>query len=170
MVFFEINWYQSFTAQFGKTPNSMMGSGSAGISRGAKMFYWKLSILLFNFLQDLWRQSHHKVLFPRTFSEALQAPGLRELPLGFICCGFNLHSLLSLRFSASALLLCHNDPEVQIDSLNFAETTQTVSQEICVFINKEKWIPPFKHVSQKPLNDFYKAQTIGKSKKRVGDK
>lgn len=74
---------------------------------------WKSNTLLFNFLQDLWRQSHHKVLFPRTFSETLQAPGLKSIASRFCFLQFQVELSSQAAVHCQGLALVSQWPRVR---------------------------------------------------------
>lgn len=160
MFFFKIDQYQGCAAQLWKTLKRTVGEvDHLGSELGCDVLL-KVKYLLFRFLQDLWRQSHHKVLFPRTFPGTLQAPGLRELPLGFACWNFNLNSLLLLSFTARASLCVTVTQSGRLIAWT-SQSRHSFPRKRVYLLTKEKWIPSVKHVSRKPLNDFYKTQTIG---------
>lgn len=165
VFFFPIDWHQSYTAQPWKTLKWAVFEVDQ-LASGVEPRCFMESSVFFCFISSTVYEGRAtiKYYFPG-HSLKLQAPGLWELLLGFVSCSFNLNSLLWLWFRASALLLSHNDPKLEIDGLNLTETTQTVPQRN-VRVYSEKWITPLKRVSRKPLNDFHKAQTIEDDSRR----
>ena len=160
LFFFKVDWDQSYTAQPRKTLNwrgwevDHLGSEPGwDVLLKSCVFFCLISSRIYEGRATI------KLYFP---GHSLKHPHHGSANCLWVL--FVAASTWALRFCRGSLLAPRPSLTVT-QSWRLIEWTSlgqhSFPRKSVYLLTKEKWTSSFKHVSQKPLNDFYKTQTIG---------